>query len=88
MGPNGAGKTTCFHVLTGQYAPDRGEIPFQDRNITGLAPQRIARLGVSRSFQIMNLFDDSVVIENVMLALPEFRAVAAISSARFSTTTA
>jgi branched-chain amino acid transport system ATP-binding protein len=74
MGPNGAGKTTCFHVLTGLHRPDRGEILMEGRSISGLSPQSIARLGVSRSFQIMNLFDDSVVIENVMLALPEFRA--------------
>ena len=73
MGPNGAGKTTCFHVLTGQHTPDRGEVLFEGRPITGLPPQRIATLGISRSFQIMNLFDDAVVIENVMLALPEFR---------------
>ncbi|MGL4240169.1 MAG: ABC transporter ATP-binding protein [Beijerinckiaceae bacterium] len=74
MGPNGAGKTTCFHLLTGQYAPDSGAIEFAGRDITGLPPHRIARLGVSRSFQIMNLFDDTVVIENVMLAIPAFRA--------------
>ena len=74
MGPNGAGKTTCFHVLTGLHEPDRGTIELEGVSIAGLPPQRIARLGVSRSFQIMNLFDDSVVIENVMLALPEFRA--------------
>lgn len=74
MGPNGAGKTTCFHVLTGLHKPDRGTIELEGVSIAGLPPQRIARLGVSRSFQIMNLFDDSVVIENVMLALPEFRA--------------
>ncbi|MDG4647889.1 ABC transporter ATP-binding protein [Roseibacterium sp. SDUM158017] len=73
MGPNGAGKTTCFHVLTGHYAPDGGSITFEGRDITGLKPHRIARMGISRSFQIMNLFDDTVVIENVMLALPEFR---------------
>ena len=73
MGPNGAGKTTCFHVLTGQHKPDRGEVVFDGRPITGLPPQRIATMGISRSFQIMNLFDDSVVIENVMLALPAFR---------------
>lgn len=73
MGPNGAGKTTCFNVLTGRYAPDRGSIRFDGQDITGMAPQRIARLGISRSFQIMNLFDDSTVIENVMVALPEFR---------------
>jgi branched-chain amino acid transport system ATP-binding protein len=74
MGPNGAGKTTCFHVLTGHHAPDGGTIAFDGRDVTGLKPHRIARLGISRSFQIMNLFDDTVVIENVALALPEFRA--------------
>jgi branched-chain amino acid transport system ATP-binding protein len=74
MGPNGAGKTTCFHLLTGHYAPDAGSITFAGQDITGLPPQGIARLGISRSFQIMNLFDDTVVIENVMLALPAFRA--------------
>ncbi|WP_340118215.1 ABC transporter ATP-binding protein [Pelagibius sp. 7325] len=74
MGPNGAGKTTCFHVLTGRYAPDRGEILLEGQSIGGLPPQRIARLGVARSFQVMNLFDDSTVLENILLALPDFRA--------------
>jgi len=74
MGPNGAGKTTCFNVLTGRYRPDRGRISFEGADITGLKPQRIARMGISRSFQIMNLFDDSSVIENIVVALPEFRA--------------
>ncbi len=74
MGPNGAGKTTCFNVLTGRYRPDRGSIRFKGREITGLAPQRIARLGIARSFQMMTLFDQSAVIENVMLALPAFHA--------------
>ncbi|HEU4646342.1 MAG TPA: ATP-binding cassette domain-containing protein, partial [Burkholderiales bacterium] len=58
MGPNGAGKTTCFNLLTGRYAPDRGRVTFDGRDITGLPPRRIARMGISRSFQIMNLFDD------------------------------
>jgi branched-chain amino acid transport system ATP-binding protein len=74
MGPNGAGKTTCFHVLTGYHAPDGGRILFDGRDITGRKPHQIARMGISRSFQIMNLFDETVVIENVLLALPEFRA--------------
>lgn len=74
MGPNGAGKTTCFHCLTGHHVPTRGNIIFDGQDITGKAPQRIARMGVSRSFQLMNLFDDSSVIENIILALPEFRS--------------
>ena len=73
MGPNGAGKTTCFNVLTGRYAPDRGEVLFAGETITGLAPREIARRGISRSFQIMNLFNDYSALDNVLVALPEVR---------------
>jgi branched-chain amino acid transport system ATP-binding protein len=73
MGPNGAGKTTCFNLLTGRFAPDRGRVRFEGRDITGLAPQRIARLGISRSFQLMNLFDDYSALDNVLVATPEVR---------------
>src|SRR5512134_1194794 len=74
MGPNGAGKTTCFNLLTGRYAPDRGSVRFEGRDITGLPPRAIARLGISRSFQVMNLFDDYSALDNVRVALPETRA--------------
>ncbi len=74
MGPNGAGKTTCFNVLTGRYKPNRGRVVFDGEDITGLPPRRIARKGISRSFQIMNLFDDFTALENVLIALPEVRA--------------
>jgi branched-chain amino acid transport system ATP-binding protein len=74
MGPNGAGKTTCFHVLTGRYKPDAGRVLFAGRDVTGLAPRRIARLGIARSFQLMNLFDDYTALENAAIATPEFRA--------------
>ena len=73
MGPNGAGKTTCFNVLTGRYAPDRGDVIFEGETITGLAPRQIARRGISRSFQIMNLFNDYSARDNVLIALPEVR---------------
>lgn len=73
MGPNGAGKTTCFNLLTGRYVPDRGRIVFDGRDITGLPPRKIARLGISRSFQVMNLFDDYTALENVLMATPEVR---------------
>ncbi len=73
MGPNGAGKTTCFNVLTGRYRPDRGTVRFDGRDITGLPPRAIARLGVSRSFQTMNLFNDYTALENVLMAVPEVR---------------
>lgn len=74
MGPNGAGKTTCFNVLTGRYKPDRGSVIFDGEDITGLPPRTIARRGISRSFQIMNLFDEYTAIENVLIGLPEMRA--------------
>ena len=74
MGPNGAGKTTCFNVLTGRHAPDRGRVEFAGQDITGLPPQRIARLGISRSFQVMNLFNDYSALDNVLVALPGVRA--------------
>jgi branched-chain amino acid transport system ATP-binding protein len=73
MGPNGAGKTTCFHVLTGRYKPDGGRVLFQGEDVTGLAPHAIARLGIARSFQSMNLFDEFTVLENVLVATPELR---------------
>jgi branched-chain amino acid transport system ATP-binding protein len=74
MGPNGAGKTTCFNLLTGRFAPDRGRVTLEGRDITGLPPRAIARLGVSRSFQIMNLFDDYSALDNVLVATPEIRS--------------
>lgn len=74
MGPNGAGKSTCFNLLTGLYKPDRGRIVFDGEDITGLAPEAIARKGVSRSFQIMTLFDEFTAAENVMVALPRVRS--------------
>lgn len=73
MGPNGAGKTTCFNVLTGRYKPTRGRVVFDGEDITGLPPRSIARKGVSRSFQLMNLFNDFTAEENVLVALPPMR---------------
>ena len=74
MGPNGAGKTTCFHVLTGRYKPDRGRVVFDGEDITGMPPDVVARRGISRSFQIMSLFDEFSALENILVALPEVRA--------------
>lgn len=74
MGPNGAGKTTCFNVLTGRYSPTRGRVIFAGEDITGLSPHVIARKGIARSFQLMNLFNDFTARENVAIALPAMRA--------------
>jgi branched-chain amino acid transport system ATP-binding protein len=75
IGPNGAGKTTCFNVLTGRYRPSRGNITLAGENITNLSPQAIARKGIARSFQIMNLFDEYSARDNVIQAMPEMRAM-------------
>ena len=74
MGPNGAGKTTFFNVLTGGVRPDRGRVTFDGEDITGLSPHAIARRGVARSFQLMNVFDEYSALENVLLAAPAVRA--------------
>ncbi|HEX6528442.1 MAG TPA: ABC transporter ATP-binding protein [Burkholderiales bacterium] len=87
MGPNGAGKTTCFNLLTGRYRPDRGRVTFDGRDITGLPPRAIARLGISRSFQVMNLFDDYSALDNVLIATPEIRARGFSVWRRFAGTT-
>jgi branched-chain amino acid transport system ATP-binding protein len=73
MGPNGAGKSTCFNVLTGHFPPDRGTVTLDGEDITGLSPRKIAQKGVARSFQIMSLFDELTVLENVVFAVPEMR---------------
>lgn len=74
MGPNGAGKTTFFNTLTGSVKPSRGRIRLDGENLAGLGPHTIARKGLARSFQIMTLFNDFTAQENVMVALPAFRA--------------
>ncbi len=73
MGPNGAGKTTCFNVLTGRYKPDGGTVRLAGEDITGLSPRQVARKGLSRSFQLMNLFNDETALYNVLLATPALR---------------
>ena len=74
MGPNGAGKTTFFNVLTGRVKPARGSVRIAGEDVTGLPPHAIAARGLARSFQIMTLFDEFTALENVEVALPEFRA--------------
>lgn len=68
IGPNGAGKTTVFNVVTGIYAPTRGEVLFRDQPIHGLPPERICALGLSRTFQTIRLFGGLSVLENVTIA--------------------
>ena len=69
IGPNGAGKSTCFNMINGQLEPDSGEILFEGKNIAGLAPRDIWRLGVGRTFQVAATFGSMTVVENVQMAL-------------------
>ena len=69
IGPNGAGKSTCFNMLNGQLAPDAGIVRLEGRNIVGLRPRAIWRLGVGRTFQITATFASLSVRENVQMAL-------------------
>jgi len=73
IGPNGAGKTTCFNLLTKFLQPTHGRISFKGRDITGLRPAQVARLGLGRSFQISAVFPRLSALENVRLALQRVR---------------
>jgi branched-chain amino acid transport system ATP-binding protein len=68
IGPNGAGKTTFFNLITGHLKPDAGRVVLNGRDITGLAPHDICRLGMGRSFQRTNIFPRLTVFENVQAA--------------------
>jgi branched-chain amino acid transport system ATP-binding protein len=68
IGPNGAGKTTVFNLITGVYAPDRGSIRLDDRDLVGLPPHRVAGAGIARTFQTLRLFLNMSVQENITAA--------------------
>jgi len=69
IGSNGAGKTTFINIVTGYVKPDRGSIAFDGRDITRLPPREITRLGISRSFQIPQLYGSLSVFDNMMIGL-------------------
>ena len=68
IGPNGAGKSTLFNVVSGLHVPTTGRVRFRGREIAGLAPETINRLGVAKTFQITNIFPEISVFENVRVA--------------------
>ena len=73
IGPNGAGKTTLFNLITGHLRPDAGSVRFNEREVTGIAPHDLCRLGMGRSFQRTNIFPRLTVFENVQAAFVSHR---------------
>ncbi|OHB28667.1 MAG: ABC transporter ATP-binding protein [Desulfuromonadaceae bacterium GWC2_58_13] len=69
IGPNGAGKTTFYNLLSGRLQPSEGTVHFCGRPVSGQPPHKINKMGISRSFQITNIFSELTVLENVLVAL-------------------
>src|SRR4030067_782945 len=69
VGPNGSGKTTFLNLITGYLKPERGQVRYKGKDITGLAPRTVVTMGIARSFQIPQLYLDLTVQEHLLLAL-------------------
>jgi branched-chain amino acid transport system ATP-binding protein len=67
IGPNGAGKTTFFNCVTGFYSPEEGDIHFNGKSLKGMKPDRIAHLGIARTYQNIRLFSNMSAIENILV---------------------
>lgn len=67
IGPNGAGKSTFFNLISGFHPPTSGSITFKGIDITKIAPNKVAKLGIARTFQTTHLFEDSTVLDNVII---------------------
>jgi ABC-type branched-subunit amino acid transport system ATPase component len=80
IGGNGAGKTTAFNLITGNLAPDAGQIYFRGARVDGLAPHRVARAGIARGFQELRLFNRLNARDNIEAAIPNQRGESIIRS--------
>jgi len=69
IGPNGAGKTTLFNCITGFYTPEEGGILLDGKNITALSPDRVTKLGISRTYQNIRLFKNMTSVENILVGM-------------------
>lgn len=75
IGPNGAGKTTFFNCVTGFYTPEEGDILLAGQNITGLSPDRVTHLGITRTYQNIRLFKNMTAVENILVGMhPHMKA--------------
>ena len=86
IGPNGAGKSTLFNLITGVLRPTKGEIIFDEKNITNKRPHEIAELGIGRTFQLNPLFSDFTVLENVIASF-HLRPKSSLPDVFFNTAT-
>jgi len=68
IGPNGAGKTTLFNVITGYYKPTKGRVVYQGRDVTGMPLKKIVKMGIARTFQLVQVFPTLTTLENVLVA--------------------
>ncbi|MDX1376506.1 MAG: ATP-binding cassette domain-containing protein, partial [Burkholderiales bacterium] len=76
IGPNGAGKTTIFNLIGLIYPAGSGHIRFEGRELTGLAPYRVAELGIARTFQNIELFEHATVLQNLLIGRHRHRGTA------------
>jgi len=81
IGPNGAGKTTCINLITGALPVTSGEVRFQGRSITGLPLHQTARLGIGRTFQLLRIFQEMTVLENVMAGCHRWAGLGTLQAA-------
>ena len=84
IGPNGAGKTSIFNCISGVYRPQKGSITFLGEELIGQSPEYIARIGVARMFQNIELFDNLTVVDNLMLGRTQHLAYSVLSALVYS----
>jgi len=82
IGPNGAGKSTCFNVVTSIYRPDRGEVRLGGQRISGLRPDRVCRLGIARTFQLVRTFQRMTALQNALVGATYGRHASGSDSTR------
>ena len=84
IGPNGAGKTSIFNCISGIYRPTEGSVTYGDKDISNLRPDQVADLGIARTFQNIELFENMTVLDNILIGAHRHLEYGAISSLFFT----